>query len=98
MDIRTRATLQMVRYLDGTLAKIPRTAVEVYKELVDQFIYFKFYNSLLIFSKRTDLSQELNQKLDRTHRTVVVEFHNSGNFTWKTLRRLWNYCEKKYVT
>ena len=39
-NLRTRATLQMFRYLSGQLPRIPSTAVEVYSELVHQLLLF----------------------------------------------------------
>lgn len=40
VNIRARATLQIVRYLQGDIPRLPPTAVEVYKEIVDQFKNF----------------------------------------------------------
>ncbi len=37
-DVRTRATIAMVRYISGKLPRIPQTAVEVYGELVNQLV------------------------------------------------------------
>ena len=37
VNIRSRATLQVVRYLQGQLPRLPPTTVEIYKEIVDQF-------------------------------------------------------------
>ena len=39
-NLRTRATLQMFRYLSGQLPRIPNTAVEVYSELMHQLLLF----------------------------------------------------------
>ena len=37
-NVRTRATVQVFRFLTGDIARIPTTAVEVYAELVDHFV------------------------------------------------------------
>ena len=36
-NVRTRATLQIYRYLTGELPRIPKTALEVYGEIVNQY-------------------------------------------------------------
>ena len=40
-NVRTRATLQVFRFLTGDIGRIPTTAVEVYAELVDHFFRTK---------------------------------------------------------
>ena len=60
MNVRTRATLQIFRFLHGELPRIPPTAVEVYAELVDQLA------KLL----RVDLAAMLEKKVDHTQSTV----------------------------
>ena len=38
LNVRTRATLQIYRYLTGELPRIPKTALEVYGEIVNQYV------------------------------------------------------------
>ena len=35
-NVRSRATVQIFNFLNGTLPRIPKTAVEVYSKLVNQ--------------------------------------------------------------
>ena len=47
---RTRATLQIFKYLSGELPRLPKTAVEVYGELVNQSwcAYRPFFQNILL--------------------------------------------------
>ena len=59
-NVRTRATLQVFRFLTGDIGRIPTTAVEVYAELVDHFFR----------TNRSDLAAGLEKKIDDTKTTV----------------------------
>ena len=59
-NVRTRATLQVFRFLTGDIGRIPTTAVEVYAELVDHFFR----------TNGSDLAAGLEKKIDDTKTTV----------------------------
>ena len=44
---RSRATQQMYKYLNGELPRVPETAVETYKSLVDQGRPTRLYSALI---------------------------------------------------
>tara|TARA_B100001013_G_C24573221_1_gene427494 strand:+ start:87 stop:809 length:723 start_codon:yes stop_codon:yes gene_type:complete len=58
-NVRSRATVQMFKFLSGALPRIPKTAVEVYSKLVDQ-------NT----QRCPDMSEKLEEKVDSTRDTV----------------------------
>ena len=58
-NVRSRATVQMFKFLSGALPRIPKTAIEVYSKLVDQ-------NT----QRCPDMSEKLEEKVDSTRDTV----------------------------
>ena len=59
---RSRATQQMYKYLNGELPRVPETAVETYKSLVDQ--------GRPLDSAVPDMNEELGNKVDETRESI----------------------------
>ena len=79
-NLRTRATLQMVRYLSGQLPRIPSTAVEVYSELVHQLLLFLCIRIFRLFHNHSSNLGIENFK-QRLH--LVTPYH-FGSQTFRT--------------
>ena len=49
-DIRARATMQVFKYLDGQLPRLPPTVVEVYGEIVDHICPINIHQKYYLFA------------------------------------------------
>ena len=78
---RTKATQQMFRYLTGAIPRVPETAAETYKALVDQR------------TKYSDLNQCLGEKVDDT-RESIEELRSGCNALSKTCIDVGCFCQE----